>query len=347
MERSAETFEELVVVGAGAAGMCAMAAGRQRGWEPPILEADSAFGGAWRHMPPDVRCLSPRVRDRLPDRSIPVGDGPRPTAGEVLAAIVRYAERHQPRVRFGTRARALHVDVDCLRLETDAEPVYAKRLVVASGEFARPFVPELPGTFAGEVVHTRDLRSEGLQAGERVVGVGGGNSGAEAAVALAAGGAKVTIATRKPLAEPKPEPTGLLGELFWALSGVPVSSLPGRAGCTDRTPIVDRDLWDAVEAGTIATAPEIVELTPGGVTTRDGGQIAADRIVWATGYRRDTDWLQPAITPGERGIVDHDRGISLALPNVGLLGIPCQRTRRSGFLRGFWGDARHVVGRLP
>jgi hypothetical protein len=34
------------------------------------------------------------------------------------------------------------------------------------------------------------------------------------------------------------------------------------------------------------------------------------------------------------------------VPGLGFVGIPCQRTRRSGFLRGFAADAENVVAGL-
>ena len=39
-------------------------------------------------------------------------------------------------------------------------------------------------------------------------------------------------------------------------------------------------------------------------------------------------------------------GVSVEQRGLGFVGLPCQRTRRSGFLRGFVDDAVRVVGRL-
>ena len=42
----------------------------------------------------------------------------------------------------------------------------------------------------------------------------------------------------------------------------------------------------------------------------------------------------------------HDRGLSTEIPGLAFMGLPCMRSRRSGFLRGFAADANSIVGRL-
>lgn len=71
----------------------------------------------------------------------------------------------------------------------------ARFLAVATAGNRRPVMPELPGraVFRGRVLHSRNYRNPAPFAGQRVLVVGSGNSGAEIALDLANGGAR-TIA---------------------------------------------------------------------------------------------------------------------------------------------------------
>ncbi len=339
-------MQDLIVVGAGPGGLAAAAAGRALGWKPVILEQSDRVGGAWARMPPDMLCLSPRIRDAMPDGALPPSTADRATVGEVLQAIEAYAERASFDVRFGVGATGMTTRAGTLILDTTDQPCEARRVIVATGEWGNPFRLPLPGDFDGPMVHTSEFEPEAVAAGERVCVIGAGNSGAEAVVALQARGAAVTLATRRPVQKPSPEPTGMLGEIAWRLSGMPVHNLPARGGCTHRTPLVDPELYLAVKSGAVKVVAGATALYPGGVRTSAGEEVACDRIVFATGFRRDLAWLGSAITLNADGVPAHDRGVSLDVARLGFVGIPCMRTRRSGFLRGLVSDAAYVARRL-
>jgi putative flavoprotein involved in K+ transport len=134
--------------------------------------------------------------------------------------------------------------------------------------------------------------------------------------------------------------------LSWWLSAIPVGGLPFNGGCTHKTPPHDADLYQAVQAGQVTVVGEAMGLWEGGLVVRGGQKIACDQIVMATGFRRDTEWLTGFVTLDESGVPRHRGGISPEVPGLGFMGIPCMRTRRSGFLRGFVGDATSVVRSL-
>ncbi len=336
---------EIVVIGAGPAGLAAGAAAREVGFEPLLVERELMVGGCWRKFAPDMRCLSPRIRDAMPDGVLTEGEGPRPLAGEVLAAIEAYAQRARFDIQLGVTALGLTVGDGKLVLRTSAGDIDTRRLVVATGEYANPFHLPLTGRFDGVLQHSSEFEPWTVETDERVVVIGAGNSGAEIASSLSRRGVKVVLLTRRPVKRPRPEPTGALGEIFWKLSGLEVKWFLG-GGCSYRTPLVDPDLYDAIKDGRVRVGAGAAALLPNGVLTADGKEVACDRIVMATGFRRDTEWLAGAVTLDHMGIPKHDRGVSTEVGRLGFLGIPCMRTRRSGFLRGLPGDARHVVRRI-
>ncbi len=326
-----------MIVGAGAAGLSAAWHARRLGLSPLVLERAETVGGAWRLMPQGLRCLSPRQHDVMPDGDFPDAPEERAHRSAVVALLERFQRRHKFRVQPSVSATSLRTRGDALVLETSRGPITTRSLVVATGEFGRPYTPTLTGVFGGTSVHYRDFRAAELRPGERVLIVGAGNSGAEAAVAALQAGAEVSVATPDPLTRPNPAPPWAR-EALYRLSAVPLRWVPGDGGCSERTPVVDPELFDAVTAGRVTQVSRLVSLEPAGAVDATGRRVAADRIVWCTGFRREVDFTAPLL-----GAPRHRGGLSLGHRGVGYLGLPCQRTRRSGFLRGFAEDAGAVV----
>ena len=338
----------LVVVGAGPAGLCVAGAARARGVEAVVVEASDAVGGAWRHIPGDLRCLSPRVHDLLPDGTFPAGHGVRATAAEVLRWATDYATREAFDIRFGVTANGLREDRGVLRLVTTDGELATRRLVVATGEFGRPRIPELPGAdaFAGVAEHSRHCDPASVREGERVVLVGTGNSAVDLLPRLLARGADLVVSARTSPTRPEGLPTGAKARVLWEASAIPVRLLPPRLRCTDTVPVVDPDLYDAIASGRVREVGETVGLETSGVRVVGGELVPADRVVWATGFRRDIAWLDGLTTDPLTSAPAHREGVSTDVRGLGFLGLPCMRTRRSGFLRGFADDAKAVLAAL-
>jgi putative flavoprotein involved in K+ transport len=335
---------DIVVVGAGPAGLCAGAAARHHGWEPTLLERSDRTGGLWTLVPPDMRCLSPRRRDRLPDGTVPQGPGDRATAAEVVAAFDAFAGQARFDVRLGVEATGLAAEDGTLTLQTSDGPLRTRRLVLATGEYGRPWIPALSGTFAGRIEHSSNVDFESLCDGERVLVVGQGNSATDLVPRLLSRGCVVTVSARGKLKRSKRKPPSVLSEPLWRASAIPVRFLPPSMRCGGTLPPVDPVLTDARRRCRIRVVGEVVALEEDGLVAADVGLVACDRVVFCTGFRRELAWTGLALD--DEGLPRHREGISTELSNVGFLGLRCLRTRRSQFLRGLWDDAQKVVGSL-
>jgi putative flavoprotein involved in K+ transport len=84
----------------------------------------------------------------------------------------------------------------------------------------------------------------------------------------------------------------------------------------------------------VAPPPDRLELNEAGISS----------IVWATGFRRQFDWIELPVTD-TAGELGHREG---SLPVMGLyaLGVRFMRTRRSHFIDGVGGDAAFVADRI-
>ncbi|MEE2829974.1 MAG: NAD(P)/FAD-dependent oxidoreductase [Myxococcota bacterium] len=338
---------DVLIVGAGPAGLCAAWEAQQRGWLPVLLERGAGPGGVWSRVPGEMRCLSPRRRDLLPDGSSPPGSSERARAAEVLAALEDFASRLDMDCRFGTEAERLEIaEAGELIVHTRTEAFETRRLVIATGEYDRPVLPSLPGIASASAVHSSDFDTSRVGPGDHVLVVGARASASDLVERLLALDASITLSARGPLlTQPKMTEGGLRAELLWRASGIPTRLLPRSLRCSEAILPVDPILEDARLAGHLRVVGPTVALSEGGVRVEPEGLIEADHVVFATGYRRDLAWLgRPALS--EEGEVLQSGGISTTVPGLAFLGIPCMRTRRSGFLRGLADDAAAVVGAL-
>ena len=195
----AEGLLDLVIIGAGVAGMAAAVEARRLGLTLEVVEATAPFSTLVNF--PRTKPIYTYPRAMTPAGALQV-------TAEVKEALVE--ELRVQVERAGIRplaARAERVAREGGRLAVRLEggrTLAARRVLVAigrSGNFRKLGVPgeELPKVY-NRLHDPRDF------AGREVLVVGGGDSALEAAIALAGSGAFVTLSYRKPeFARPKPE----------------------------------------------------------------------------------------------------------------------------------------------
>ena len=188
-------------------------------------------------------------------------------------------------LRYGCRATAIDTDARSVML-ADGESLAFSKLVFATG--SQPIRPALPGMALPGVITFRDINDiwtiwHRAGSGDRVVVIGGGLLGLEAAYGLAKAGARVTV-------------LHLMDRLM-------ERQLDRQAA---------RMLQRAVEAMGIevilnADTAEISGTSRvEGVTLKDGRTIEADAVVVAIGIRPSADLARAAGIAVKRGIVIDD-----------------------------------------
>jgi putative flavoprotein involved in K+ transport len=213
----------------------------------------------------------------------------------------------------------------------------APTVVAATGSFANPHVPALPGAggFTGRVVHAAHYREPAPFAGLRVVVVGGGNSAVQIGYELASV-ASVTLAVRSPIRFGNP---GRYGQrvAFRVLNRVPSWAFP-----MPFEPVLD----DGRFRRALDLRPMFAGLDGDRVVWADGGRERVDALVLATGYRPDVAYLEPLGALDPAGRPRHVRGLSVTHPGLVYVGLNWQRTPASNSLRGVGADARYLARRL-
>ena len=370
------TDAPVLIIGAGPAGLATAGALRQRGIAAHVIEQAAEPGASWRAHYERLHLHTVKTHSALPGLPFPA-DAPRylPRQG-VVDYLERYAAHHGIRPETGEAVARIEADSAGWAVTTaSGRCIRAAQVVLATGANREPRVPVLPGQdgFAGRVVHSRSYRNARPFAGQRVLVVGMGNTGAEIALDLAEHGVRVALSVRSPVnivhREVLGRPTQLssiaLGKLPPALGDAlalllrtltvgdltrwglrtPAGSPLRQLRQEGKTPVIDVGTLQRIRAGDIAVHPGIALLTAGGVRFVDGTEHAFDTVILATGYKPALQGLFPKhpLPLDERGLpgVLHGAG-----PLAGLHFVGFDIRQPGGLLRTIAMQAERVAARI-
>jgi cation diffusion facilitator CzcD-associated flavoprotein CzcO len=326
------TENEVLVLGAGPAGLAVAGCLVTRGVPTSVLDAGAAVGDSWRQRYDRLHLHTPRIQSGLPGLRPPRSGGRWLAKDDYAAYLAGYARRHGIEPELGVVAERVDRTGDGYTVSTDAGPRQAATVVVATGYQRVPVVPAWPGTenFRGELLHSSGYRSPAPYRGKRVLVVGTGNSGAEIAADLAEQDAdEVWLSCRTPphviRRQTGPIPTTILGipnQYLPAGLVDPVSRQLARLTAPDlapyglprpttglksqflRTsvvPLIDVGLVAQLYVGRVQVVPAVASFGAAGVVLSDGRELEVDVVVAATGYRRGLEDLV-----GHLGVLDAD-----------------------------------------
>ena len=242
--KPARKIKKIAVVGSGPAGMEAARVLASRGHKVVLFEKDGNFGGQLR-----LAIVPPHKRERIEP---------------FLTYLVTQLKKLNVEIRLNTEAGLAATE----ELQPDA-------VILATG--AIPTMPQLPGAALNKVVLAHDILAGKVQAGRKVVVVGGGSTGCETAEYLLEKGKDVTLIRFRP----------------------GVSELASDLGHRDQFRLLTR----------ITTLPmnlladtSFGKLQKGGVTaiTKDNNErfIEADTVVLSAGSKPNHDLFMPMRNKG-------------------------------------------------
>jgi putative flavoprotein involved in K+ transport len=190
---------EILVIGGGQAGLTMSHRLKQRGLPHLVLERHR-IAERWRSERWDgLHFQFPNWSVRLPDFAFPNNDPDGfATTGEILKFIEAYAAFVDPPIRCGVAVTRLHRDGDGFLAETAQGAIAANNVVVATGPYQRPLMPDLlrDETRLFQIHANRYGNPEQLPEGAVLV-VGAGASGAQIADELSRAGRRVFLAVSR------------------------------------------------------------------------------------------------------------------------------------------------------
>jgi putative flavoprotein involved in K+ transport len=345
-EAGAERLD-IAVIGAGQAGLVMGYCLAQQGKRFVILEAADSIGAAWRSRWDSLLLFTPRRYSALAGLAFPGDPDGYPTRDEVIAYLEQYAARFELPVELSSAVRSLRMQNGGFVLDLDDRRIEADEVVVATGPFQVPNMPELAGYVAPELFQTHStgyMRPRDVPEGTVLV-VGGGNTGYQIAKELSSTHkVHLAIGSRQ-----KPLPQRFLGrDLFWWLTktGLINKTVDSRIGrrLRQKDTLIGSTPRELIRRYAIDIEPRVVAAKGRTIEFADGSALDVDAIVWATGYRSDYSWIEAPVL-GPDGRVEHRRGVT-GVRGLYFLGLSWQHTRGSALIGWVRDDAQFIAREL-
>jgi putative flavoprotein involved in K+ transport len=345
-EPSSRRFE-VVVIGAGQAGLAIGYFLARQSRHFVILDRAPTIGAAWRARWDSLTLFTPRRYDGLPGLEFPGDADAYPTRDEVIEYLERYAETFELPIALDNGAQSMSsTDEGFVLVLDDGSSIEADQVVVATGPFQTPQVPGFAAELAPEVfqVHSTGYRRPSDVPRGTVLVVGGGNTGFQIAEELAAThDVHLAVGSRQ-----LPLPQRFLGrDLFWWLEriGVLHKTVDSRLGkrMRERDTLIGSSPRSAKRHG-VKMKSRAVGGSARRVSFAEGASLEVDAVIWATGYRLDHSWIDLPVAE-DSGALGHRRGVT-DLPGLYFLGLPWQHTRGSALLGWVKEDAEFIADEI-
>jgi indole-3-pyruvate monooxygenase len=319
---------QVLIVGAGPAGLGVAGCLVQLGQRPFVIERAQALAASWANHYERLHLHTVKELSALPGLAFP-SSAPRYVSRQgVVDYLAAYARQYAIEPRFGEEVVAIVAQDERWRIRTASGGEYvARALVLATGANREPRETMMPGqaSFSGQVLHSKAYRNAHAFAGQRVLVVGMGNTGAEIALDLCEQGVRTAISVRSPVnmvyRDVLGRPTQLssimlsklpvawgdalatrlrnwtVGDLSrWGLRTASISPLR-QLREHGKTPVIDVGTIARIKRGEIVVHPGIDAFTPQGVRFTDGSEQAFDSVILATGYEAQIGNLFPGAKP--------------------------------------------------
>jgi putative flavoprotein involved in K+ transport len=351
--REAERFET-VIVGGAQAGLAAAYHLTRRGRSVVVLDASERIGDSWRKRWPSLRLYSPARFDRLPGMGFPAPRHSYPTGNEMANYLEAYAERFELPVRTGVQAEGLSRNGDGYMVKAGQHRFGADNVIVATGAFQSPFVPEFAAELDSGItqLHSNDYRSSAqLQEGGVLV-VGAAHSGGDIALEVARAGYSTVLSGRDtgqipvPLESRRMRMTWPLLRFLWTrvlTVDTPIGRKKRAETRTHGGPLLRVKAADLEAAGVERVFERTAGVQNGLPLLADGRVLEVANVIWCTGFRPDYSWIDAPMMLDDDGYPEQTQGAVKSSPGLYFLGLPFLHSFSSMLILGAGRDAERVV----
>jgi len=345
-----------VVIGAGPAGLAAAECLQKRKIPVVILEAGPKLASALRRVDPEMRLLSPTTLSVLRGMMRRVDEPKYLPFKDLVKELELYRKQHGIEVVYGARAVSVEQRGEGFTViyQTSADSkrfIAATHVINATGIISHPELPESfrPDECSFRWLHSLDTRAGNLTQSRNLLVVGGGASAAEVLerwLEVREPRDQAWLSVRSKL---RAFPHWICGidihYFVWLPEQLPACLLGWRAGRLHE-PMTGLTVSRAIRKGTITRVPGVASYEGDSVVLTDGRRLQPDLVVFATGFRYETQHLGALLEfdPDGRPLVRNCQSTRAA--GLFLLGYRFGRTFASPYLRGIARDAEYVAGRI-
>ncbi len=322
------------VVGAGAAGLAVAKNFSEHSIAFDVFDRHDDVGGLWGYGRPysavygSARLISSKTMTQYRGFPMSAELPDYPGHEPVFRYLKSYADAFKLRdhINFNTEIRQISRVGEYWAVELGSgETRTYGGLVLASGVTWDPNYPALPGSFAGQSLHSFDYKTPEFTAGKRVLVVGGGNSGCDIAADIGSHADRCFFSVRRGYHFIPRYVLGLPSDRFGEFSikmGTPIwlrqwmnqiivrllLGDPVKLGLPkpdhrifESHPIVNAEVLGEIRAGRVSAKADVKELRGDTVVFTDGSEEKIDVIIYATGYKISFPYLDGGHLNAENG----------------------------------------------
>jgi len=352
---------DVVVIGAGQAGLSVGYHLARRGLRFVILDAEARVGDVWRKRWDSLRLFTPARLDGLDGMKFPARPGYFPTKDEMADYLEAYATRFELPVRTGVRVDRVSRRDGRYLVRAGALELEADQVVIAMATFQRPQLPRYAAQLGPGVtqLHSSAYRNPGQLRDGDVLVVGAGNSGAEIAMDLArarradgAAAPRIFLSGRHPGQAPfdinKPLTSRVLMPLVLRVVFHRLLTIKTPMGRKARPkvlskggPLIRTKLAD-LEAAGVERVPRIAGARDGKPLLDDGRALDVRNVVWCNGFEPGFSWIDRPVFGGG-GELLHDGGVARGEPGLYFVGLHFLYAMSSTMIHGVGRDAARIA----
>ena len=351
MNEQGQNNYDVIVIGAGQTGLSMGFYLRRSGLKYIILDAQNSPGGAWLKTWDSLRLFSPAQWSSLPGWLFPGNPQRYPTRDEVVSYLEQYEERYKLPIQRPVEVSAVRRFDNGFIVETSIGEFFARAVVSATGSWQKPYIPLYPNQeeYEGIQIHSAHYRNPEQFAGQTVLIVGAGNSGAQIMAEISLFSDVIWVTLEEPQFLPDDVDGRVLfdraSEQYRALMGNSDANKPKSNDLLGHIVMVE-PVKEARDRGALVSSRPFVRFTKTGIVWEDGSETAIDAVIWCTGFKPSLDHLRPLGVINEKGRVDTKGTRSIKEPRLWLVGYGNWTGFASATLIGVGRSARQTVDEI-
>ncbi|MCM3782236.1 NAD(P)/FAD-dependent oxidoreductase [Neobacillus mesonae] len=342
---------DVLVIGAGQAGLAAGYYLKQSGLNFLIIDAASSIGDSWRKRYDSLYLFTPRMYDDLPGMPLEGDRNGLPSKDEIADYLEIYVKQMDLPLSLECLTIRLWQKEEIFYAETTQGIIEAQQIIVATGPFQSKNIPQFSKSLSDHVLqlHSSEYKNPlQLFPGTTVV-VGGGNSGAQIAAELALEEKQsVYISVSRNITF---KPLYIMNRsIFWFFEklGLLMASTERSIGkwLQSRPEYVyGYELKELITEGKVKVYPRATNAADNRIIYEDGCEMQVDNVVWATGFKRNDHWIDMKEAFDSKGAILHKEGVS-PISGLYFVGLPWQTSRGSALLGWVKYDAQRIVNNV-
>ena len=320
--------EDVLVIGAGPAGISCAYYLAQAGVSYKVIDRAGVIASTWANQYPSLRLNTSRFYSHMPGQRFPFHYGIFATARQYHAYLRDFVARHDLNIHLNVEVKRVWPQAGGWQVETGEGSAWYPAVILATGRFPKPYTARLPGIekFDGRVLHSHEFKGPADFSDQRVMVVGNGPSGVDLSVALPdavrlpvylAQRTGIVLRPRYPYGLPKHAWMLLAHRLpnrvtRWlerkaadvryrnvAQTGIKV---PGEGEESGAAGTRGPELLNAVRRGQVKPVPPPVDFDGHTALLAGGTEVKLDAVILATGFRPALDYLDIEYETDSQGL---------------------------------------------